>query len=82
MKYLAILLCLPLAGCDLADILEGKPSAFQAEQERRAALTLPVMAVAPEPSRVAAPEPYVPPAPVCVPRWRVLDCVDGAEVWL
>lgn len=90
---LAIILSIP--GCGL-DVLEGKPSSFKAEVERREALTLSVavapspdapaeVAIVPEPP-AAEPEPPAPvvvPVAVCVPRWRVLDCdADGGEIWL
>ena len=87
MKRLALLLILPLAGCDLAS-LEGKPSEFQKYQNRLAlvetrldGLEQPVVqeaavvaVVAPEPvvEPVLTPEPE--PEPVCVAIFRVRDC--------
>lgn len=72
-----ILIAIAVGGCGL-DALEGRPSAFKAETERRAALTLPVTlaavsraVVAPvvEPVVVAAVE-------VCVPVFRITVCPE------
>ena len=50
-----LLLSTTLAGCDGLAALEGKPSPFRAEQERRAALTLPPTAAV-EPTAPAVEE--------------------------
>jgi hypothetical protein len=83
---LAIVLSIP--GCGL-DVLEGKPSSFQAEVERREAITLPAVdapAVAEVPlaEPVAEADPVAveppaaePPAPVVVP---VAVCVPRWRV--
>lgn len=87
------LLALSVAACSPADIIEGRPSAFQAHQQTLTALAMPVAApaakvaaVEPEPVApvVAEPEPVIveAPKPVCQPIFRVLECVDGVEVWL
>lgn len=85
MKRLALLLILPLAGCDLAS-LEGKPSEFQKYQERLAlvetrldGLEQPavqeVAVVAPvKPELVVEPVFTPPPEPVCVAIFRVREC--------
>lgn len=72
-------LTLSIAACSPADIIEGKPSAFEQYQERLAALEMRV-AAAPVAQAVAAVEPVLPvvdPEPVeppCQPVFRVVIC--------
>lgn len=72
-----------LSGCDGLTILEGKPSPFKAEVERRAAITLPSPSEPSPVDPVIVPEQVVDvpePVPSCIIQWRVSDCVNGESV--
>lgn len=70
-RTLLILAAVPfLAGCPQADILEGKPSAFQQHTERMA-LSSPVVASVSAPIPEPVTEPVEEP---CQPIFRVKTC--------
>jgi len=78
--HVAILLVVstPLAGCDLANILEGKKSDFQIETERRQALSMPVIPASVTPVIEAVADVPVVQVPECVgDTFRISHCVDG-----
>lgn len=77
-------LALSIAGCSPADIIEGKPSAFEQYQSRLAALEMRVAAneTSPDATQAAlvlttetqAPVVAPEPEPPCFPIFRVKEC--------
>lgn len=80
--HLAVILALtsPLAGCDLASILEGKKSDFQIETERRQALSMPVIPASVTQVIEAVADVPVVQVPPCYEEFRIRHCVDGQAV--
>lgn len=86
-KYAAVpIIVLALGGCNLVDIVEGKPSAFKAEMERRQALTIPEpVAALPAAVPVNLADTVAPPVPValpvCIRTFRVNGCdAEGRSI--
>lgn len=86
-KYAAVpIIALAVSACNPVDIVEGNPSAFKAEVERRQALTLPEPVAAPPaavPVNLAGT--VAPPVsvalPVCVRTFRVNGCdAEGRSI--
>lgn len=75
-------LALSIAGCQPMDAVEGKPSAFQQNQERLELLTMPAPLTVANLADGIEPvvEPIAVAQPVCHEVFRINRCVGGVSV--